>query len=281
MKRRLKGSLFIASCAVLTAASMLLLLIILGAIIARGLPAINLTFLTTGAFDFGRGGGVLYQITGTVILITAAGVLALPVALGTAIYQTEYIGTALKRTANLLIYALNGVPTIIFGLFGYIFFGVFLRMGVSWLTGSFILAVMILPTVVVSIKEAIESIPIKYREAGLALGFTRWRLIRSVIIPQSFFGMVTGLLLGLARAAGETAAIMFTATTFSGVSIPLSFHEPVTTLQTHILTLSQEALDPGARTNAWGAALVLVAVVFIMSAGAMFVRRKLKWGAEA
>jgi len=92
--------------------------------------------------------------------------------------------------------------------------------------------------------------------------------------------MVTGLLLGLARAAGETAAIMFTATTFSGVSIPLSFHEPVTTLQTHILTLSQEALDPGARTNAWGAALVLVAVVFIMSAGAMFVRRKLKWGGQ-
>ena len=97
----------------------------------------------------------------------------------------------------------------------------------------------------------IESIPVKYRESALSLGFSKWKLISTIIIPHSLFGIVTGLLLGLARAAGETAAIMFTATVFSGVDFPRSFQEPVTTLQTHILVLAQEALNPQARTNAW------------------------------
>ncbi len=280
MTRHLKAILFFSACIIATVLAVSLLFIILSAILSRGMPAISLEFLTAESKDFGQKGGIFYQIIGTIILIAGAGFLALPIALGTAIYQTEYIRAALQRTASVFIYALNGVPTIIFGLFGYIFFGIFLKMGVSWLSGSFILAIMILPTLVVSIKEAVESIPIKYREAGLALGFTQWRLIRTVIIPQSFFGVVTGLLLGLARAAGETAAIMFTATTFSGVLIPETFREPVTTLQTHILVLAQEAVNPQTRTNAWGAALVLVILVFLMTVGSMLVRRKLKLEAE-
>lgn len=280
MTRRLKAILFFSACAITAVFAVSLLFIILSAILSRGMPAISLEFLTTESKNFGQKGGIFYQIIGTIILITGAGFLAFPVALGTAIYQTEYIRPALQRTVSVFIYALNGVPTIIFGLFGYIFFGLFLKMGVSWLSGSFILAIMILPTLVVSIKEAIESIPIKYREAGLALGFTQWRLIRAVIIPQSFFGVVTGLLMGLARAAGETAAIMFTATAFSGVLIPQTLREPVTALQTHILVLSQEAVNPRTRTNAWGAALVLVILVFLMTLGSMLVRRKLKLEAD-
>ncbi|MGR3218445.1 MAG: phosphate ABC transporter permease PstA [Candidatus Anammoxibacter sp.] len=274
--RKLKAILFFSACIVTALVAVSLLFIILSAILSRGLPAISLEFLTSESKEFGQKGGILYQAIGTIILITGAGILSLPVALGTAIYQTEYLRPSLCRISSIVIYALNGVPTIIFGLFGYVFFGIFLKIGVSWLSGSFILAIMILPTLIVSIKEAIESIPVKYRESGLALGFSKWMLIRAVLIPHSFYGVVTGLLLGLGRAAGETAAIMFTATTFSGINIPHSFHEPVTTLQTHILVLAQEALNPEARSNAWGAALVLVTIIFFMSIGSMFVRSRLK-----
>ncbi len=280
MRRDLKEVIFFSACTTTTVTAISLLFIILSAIFVRGLPAINLEFLTAESREFGKNGGIFYQTMGTLILIGAAGVLALPIALGSAVYQTEYLSPSLRGTADLLVYALNAVPTIIFGLFGYMFFGVFLKLGVSWLTGSFILAIMVLPTVIVSIKEAIESIPVKYLEAGLALGLTQERLVRAVIIPQSLHGVVTGLLLGLARAAGETAAIMFTATTFSGVLLPSSFREPVTTLQTHILILAQEAINPRALTNAWGAALVLVALVMFMSIGSMLIREKITLEAE-
>ena len=133
---------------------------------------------------------------------------------------------------------------------------------------------MILPTLVVSIREAIDSIPNQYRDAGLALGMTTAQLIRAVIVPQSVAGMITGLLLGLARATGETAAIMFTATAFSGVNIPRSFNEPVATLQTHILVLSQEALHPSATDAVWGAALVLMGLVLCFSLGANVIRSR-------
>jgi len=253
-----------------------LLFAISGVILSNGLPALTVEFLTSGSKNFGQGGGIVYQIIGTLLLMTGAGFLALPLAMGTALYQTEYLRPSLQKIANMLIYALNGVPTILFGLFGYVFFGIFLKMGVSWLTGSFILAIMILPTLIVSIREAIDGIPLHYREAGLALGLDRWKIIRSVILPQSLFGIVTGMLLGLARAAGETAAIMFTATTFSGVRFPHSLTDPVTTLQTHILILAQEAVNPKARTNAWGAALVLVFIVFLMGIASMLLRKRLK-----
>ncbi len=280
MRRDLKEVIFFSACIITTVTAISLLFIILSAILVRGLPAINLEFLTTESKEFGQNGGILYQTMGTFILIGMAGILAFPIALGSAVYQTEYLSLSLRGTADLLVYALNAVPTIIFGLFGYMFFGVFLKLGVSWLTGSFILAIMVLPTVLVSIKEAIESIPFKYLEAGLALGLTQERLVRAVIIPQSIHGMVTGLLLGLARAAGETAAIMFTATTFSGVLLPASFREPVTSLQTHILILAQEAINPRALTNAWGAALVLVALIMLMSLGSMLIRATITHEAE-
>lgn len=275
MRRDIKEIIFFSGCIIATITAISSLFIILSAIFERGLPAINIEFLTAESKEFGQNGGIYYQTIGTVMLIGVAGFLALPVAMGSAIYQTEYLRSSMQRTANLFIHALNAVPTIIFGLFGYIFFGIFLKLGVSWLTGSFVLSIMILPTLIVSIKGAIESIPVQYREAGLALGLTQERLIRSVIIPQSLYGIITGLLLGLARAAGETAAIMFTATTFSGVLLPSSFQEPVTTLQTHILILAQEAISPQTLTNAWGAALVLVVLVMIMSIGSMLARRKL------
>ena len=243
-----------------------LLVSIFSIMLVKGLPALHGGFLLEESKDFGHAGGVLYQLTGTLILMTTAVFLSLPVALGSVLFQTEYlVAGKFKTLLTQFTYILNATPTILFGLVGYLFFGIYLDNGVSWITGSMILAVMILPTIQVSIREAVEALPEKYRETGMALGLSRPSQIRRIILPQCFYGMVTGVLLGLARAAGETAAIMFTATTFSGIQLPQSFSDPVPTLQTHILVLAQEATDQESIAQAWGAGLVLLGLVFILT----------------
>ncbi|CAI2717455.1 PstA family ABC transporter permease [Nitrospina watsonii] len=271
----------VALLAVLAATGCLILAFILVTVWLRGAPVLDWEFVTTASSGFGHAGGVRYQILGTTLLMTGAALLCLPVALGSVLFQTEFLRSPrLKKSVRSLIYSLNAVPTILFGLMGYIVFGVLLDTGVSWWTGTLILAVMILPTLHVSLLEAVESIPVPYREAGLALGLTPGQLIRSVILPHSFYGLVTGTLLGLARAAGETAAILFTATVFSGVTVPQSLAEPVTTLQTHILVLAQEAIDPEAVAQAWGAAFVLLMGVMFLIALALVIRTRLSMEAQ-
>ena len=281
MKADVFEKMVLAALFLLTAAGLSALAFILVTVTVKGLPAIDLEFLFTESRDFGLSGGILYQALGTVLLMAGAVTVCLPVALGAVLFQTEYLRSdRLKKLLRNLIYSLNGVPTILFGLVGYMVFGVFLRTGVSWVTGALVLAVMILPTLVVSIQEAVEALPDQYREAGAALGFTPWQQIRSIVLPQSVFGIVTGVVLGLARAGGETAAIMFTATTFSGVLFPQNFSDPVPTLQTHILVLAQEAVNPEAIANAWGAGLVLLTLVFFLIAGSLAMRARLRMESE-
>ena len=147
-----------------------------------------------------------------------------------------------------------------------------LQTGISWFVGGIILAMMILPTIILASHQAIRSIPNSYRENAQALGLTQWQVIRVVIFPRGINGAFTGLLLGLARAIGETAPIMFIATAFSGVTVPRTFFEPVSSLPTHILALAQQATNPQALQNAWGSSLVLVSLVFVFSISAL-VRR--------
>ncbi len=276
LERIIKSILFLT-----TAVGCFILILILAIVLWKGLSAINLTFLFEESRDFGSSGGIFYQAMGTSILMVAAAAICLPVALGSVLFQSEFLQSRpIKKTLRLLMYSLNGIPTIIFGLVGYLFFGVFLETGVSWVTGALVLAVMILPTLQVSIQEAVDSIPEIYRETGLALGLSSWQLIGSIIIPQSVSGIITGLLLGLARAAGETAAIMFTATVFSGAQFPGSWSDPVTTLQTHILVLAQESLNPQALANAWGAGLVLLMIVFMLILASLVFRARLNLESE-
>ncbi len=257
-----------------------LLVFILGTLFVKGLPAFHAGFLFEESRDFGLAGGIFYQVVGTLILMATAVLWSLPVALGSVLFQTEYLSGKFKTFLTQLTYILNATPTILFGLVGYLFFGVYLDKGVSWVTGSLILAVMILPTLQVSFREAVEALPEKYREAGMALGLSRPSQIRRIILPQCFYGMVTGVLLGLARAAGETAAIMFTATTFSGIQLPQSFSDPVPTLQTHILVLAQEAANPESMAQAWGAGLVLLGLVFILTLTAWAFRTRMVMESE-
>ena len=257
-----------------------LLVFILGIMFVKGLPAFHAGFLFEESRDFGLSGGIFYQAVGTLILMATAVLWSLPVALGSVLFQTEYLSGKFKTFLTQLTYILNATPTILFGLVGYLFFGVYLDKGVSWVTGSLILAVMILPTLQVSFREAVEALPEKYREAGMALGLSRPSQIRRIILPQCFYGMVTGVLLGLARAAGETAAIMFTATTFFGIQLPQSFSDPVPTLQTHILVLAQEAANPESMAQAWGAGLVLLGLVFILTLTAWAFRTRMVMESE-
>ncbi|MBT6347089.1 MAG: ABC transporter permease subunit [Nitrospina sp.] len=281
MKAKAVEKLVLGMISTITVLVVALLITILAVLFVKGYPALHSGFLFEESRDFGRAGGVLYQSAGTLILMITAVLLSLPVALGSVLYQTEYLSSGkLKTFLMQLTYILNATPTILFGLVGYLFFGVYLDAGVSWVTGSLILAVMILPTLQVSIREAVEGLPEKYREAGMVLGLTRSAQIYRIILPQCFYGIVTGIFLGLARVAGETAAIMFTATTFSGIQLPQSYSDPVPTLQTHILILAQEAVNPESLAQAWGAGLVLIGLVFMLTLVAWAFRTRMVMESE-
>ena len=240
----------------------LTLLSLLGLIIVKGAGAINLDFLTQSSRSFGASGGISDQIIGSLLMVVIAGLLVLPVSLGLALYMSEIIKSArARRAAKTILLTLNTVPSITFGIFGLVFFVTILGTGISWFVGSIILAFMMLPTVTLASYQSLNAIPSIYRENGYSLGFTQSQTFTHILIPQSFHGTVTGLLIGLARAVGETAPIMFVATAFSGVGFPSALHEPVSTLPTHILALAQQATNPEAVANAWGAALVLILIV--------------------
>ncbi len=171
---------------------------------------------------------------------------------------------------------MNGLPSILFGLFGFIVFVQWCGWGKSWLAGGLVLAMSMLPTVTVSLIERLKAIPREYTQAAAALGLNRAQIVWAVLLPQARGGLLTGSLLGLARAAGETAPIMFTATIFAGATWPHGFREsPVLTLPYHIFILAQDSFDPAVGAKLWGAALVLLALVFALSLLALPSRLKM------
>lgn len=278
----LNNRLFAEKCFALAARLSLILcscvlLFLLGSIVFQGIGALSLEFLFTPAKEFGKSGGIFYQIFGSLLIVIVAAFLVLPLALGTALYRNSY--NSHKGVANVMdqcLYALNAIPSVTYGIFGLIFFVNLLNTGISWFVGSIILAIMMLPTVTLATSQAMAAIPKIYQENAAALGLTRAQIVRRVTLPQSLHGVVTGLLIGLARAIGETAPIMFIATAFSGVKVPQSLVEPVSTLPTHILELAQQSTDPQALQNAWGASLTLVLLAASFSGLALFLRRRLK-----
>ncbi|WP_452225056.1 phosphate ABC transporter permease PstA [Lacinutrix chionoecetis] len=273
MTKALKNSVFKCTIWAAGLVSITILLFLITTLIWKGFSAISFDFLFSESKNFGSEGGIVYQIIGSLLLTLCAAAISFPLALGVAIYKSEYIKNKNIQTfTDTIIFSLNGIPSIIFGIFGLIFFVNVLQTGVSWFVGGIILAIMILPTIILSSYQSIKSIPITYRENASALGLTKWKVVRTVIFPRAINGAFTGLLLGLARAIGETAPIMFIATAFSGVSFPQSLMEPVSSLPTHILALAQQATNPQALQNAWGSSLVLVTLVFVFSISAL-VRR--------
>jgi phosphate transport system permease protein len=252
------------ACAI---AAVSVLIGIVAAIALRGLPAIRWSFFTEQIKLVGAEGGIFFNLIGTLILIVTAIVIAAPIATGLALLHGVYLQSAKwKRGLTLLLYVLNGVPSILFGIFGLMVFVKLFGWGKSWLAGGILLAVMMLPTVAVALIERIASLPSRYVEAAAGLGLNQSQIIWSVILPQCAGGLLTGSLLGLARAAGETAPIMFTATVFAGATIPHGIKEnPVLSLPYHVFILAQDSFDPNVATKLWGSALVLVGLVLLLS----------------
>jgi phosphate transport system permease protein len=251
------------SFALITGATLIvlaILIIILQDIIIHGLPALSWDFLTQPPKDLGRSGGIYPAIIGTLCLVIGAIAIALPLGVGAAIYLVEYTRegriTRLIRTG---VDLLNGTPSIVFGLFGFAFIVLYLNVGVSMLAGQVTLALMVLPTVIRTTEESLKNIPQSLREGSLALGATKWQTISKVILPPAVPGIVTGAILSIGRAAGETAPIMFTAVVFSSRFLPSSVFQPVMALPYHLFILATNV--PGSSTNKYGTALVLLMLV--------------------
>jgi phosphate transport system permease protein len=233
----------------------------------RGWPALSWSFFTEQIRLVGAAGGIFWNLVGTVILLASAAIICTPLALGLALVERVWLSGGRARGAlRVLLYTLNGIPSIVLGIFGLVVFVQWCGWGKSWLCGGLVLALMMLPTVTVALLERLKSIPSKYVEAAAALGLDRAQIVWSVLLPQAWSGLLTGSLLGLARAAGETAPIMFTATIFAGATLPHAIRDsPVLSLPYHIFILAQDSFDPAVGAKLWGAALVLLVLVFLLS----------------
>ncbi len=272
----------IAFC--LIVASIITVLSILGIIlfdiISHGLPYVTWDFLTQPPRALGREGGIFPAIVGTLYLTLGAIAIALPLGIGAAVYLNEYTKegrmTRLIRTGADL---LNGTPSIVFGLFGFAFLVIYLKFGVSLIAGQITLALMVLPTIIRTTEEALKSVPVSVREGSLALGATKWQTIRKVVLPPAAPGIITGTILSIGRAAGETAPILFTAVVFSQRFLPTSLFQPVMALPYHLYVLATNV--PGAEGNQYGTAVVLLVLVIAIYSVAIAVRnhyhKTLRW----
>ena len=266
--------------------SMTLLLIlpllgILGLLFVRGAPALSLEFLFS---DPARGmteGGIFPAIVGTLWLVGVSLAFAAPVGVLAAVYLYEYAReTWATRIIHLAIVNLAGVPSIVHALFGVGAFVLFLNFGTSILSASLTLGIMTLPVIIASTKEALAAVPMSFREACWNVGATRWQTIRHVVLPNSISGILTGVILQVSRAAGETAPILFTGAAFYLPFLPESVHDQCMALSMHLFTISTQVPDVP-EAIPYGTALVLLGVVLLVNTTSilfrMRLRRRRKW----
>lgn len=258
---KIEQGLVKAALQVMTAATVFILLFIIVFILRKGIPVLNLSFLTRNPVDMGRGGGIFSTIVGTLVLTLVAVLIAAPLGVGTAIFLTEY--TWENRVTRIIRFGadcLAGIPSIIFGLFGFILFVTKLRFGWSVLSGGLTLAFMILPTIIRTSEEAIKSVPGSYRRVSFSLGSTRWQMVTRVVLPAALPGIVTGIILSIGRSIGETAAVIFTAG--SALHLPTSIFSSSRTMAVHFYILAREGIS---MSNAYGTAAILVISILIIN----------------
>ena len=238
-----------------------ILIFVIVFVLREGLPVLSWDFLFSNPRDMGRAGGIFPTLVGTVVLPLLAIAIALPLGVGTAVYLTEYTReTRATRVIRFGTDCLAAIPSIIFGLFGFIFFVTMLGMGWSLLSGGLTLAIMILPTIIRTSEEAIHAVPNAYREVSFSLGATRWRTVVKVVLPNALPGIVTGVMLGIGRSIGETAAVIFTAG--SALRVPHSVFDSARTMSVHFYILAREGIST---ENAYGTAAVLILSVLAVN----------------
>jgi len=262
----------------LVSASAFVITLALGVIIFyilyNGISVINWDFITKPPTDSMTRGGIMPAILGTIYLTSGAIAVGLPLGIVSAIYLTEYAKEGrVIRFIKVGINCLAGIPSIVFGLFGLGFFVILLKFGSSILSGSLTLGFLILPTIIGASEEALKSVPQTFREASLSLGVSKWQTISRIVLPNALPGILTGSILGVGRAAGETAPIMFTAAAFFTAKLPSSLFDEVMALPYHIYVLATAGTNiETTRPIQYGTVLVLVTVVLGIDLIAIVIR---------
>jgi phosphate transport system permease protein len=243
-------------------------------ILIQGLPAISWSFLTTFPYDGVKQGGIFPAIFGTFLLTVGTAIFSVPLGIGAAIYLSEYApDNRWTRIIRIAIINLAGIPSVVYGLFGLGMFVIFLKLGTSILAGSLTLSIMTLPVIISTAEEALRAVPQSFRVVSLSIGATRWQTIRKIVLPQSLPGLMTGVILGLERAAGETAPILFTAASFFLPRLPHSPLDPTMALPYHLFVISTQV--PGMPVKIqYGTALVLIVFVLLMNLIANSIRSR-------
>lgn len=257
MSQRIMKGVFWAS-GILT---VILLLVIIGYILYKGLPVVNMSFIFSNPIDSGKSGGIFPMIVSSLYVTLIAVAVATPLGVGAAVYLSEYAGeNNLVKLIRFGAETLASIPSIVYGLFGLAFFVVYLGLGWCVLSGGLILAIMALPTILQVAEVSLEAVPASYREGSLAIGATKWQTIYNVVLPAAVPGITTGVILGLARAISEAAAIMFAVG--AALSVPISIFDPARPLPLHLYILATEGIS---LDNAYGTAAVLVLLVLVIT----------------
>lgn len=240
----------------------------------KGAPAISWEFLTQVPREGMRAGGILPAIVGTFWLTFGTGVIAVPLGVAAAIYLAEYApDNRWTRAIRIAIINLAGIPSVVYGLFGLGLFVLFLRLGTSIVAGSLTLAIMTLPVIISTTEEALRSVPNSFRVVSISLGGTQWQTVRRIVLPQALPGILTGIILGLERAAGETAPILFTVAAFYLPRLPSSPFDATMALPYHLFVISTQV--PGMPVQIqYGTALVLMVFVLGMNLIATAIRSR-------
>ncbi|MTI82988.1 MAG: phosphate ABC transporter permease PstA [Firmicutes bacterium] len=276
MSRRLKERLGFGSLAICTILAIIPLVGIVGFLTWKGAPALTWEFLTQPPRKFLTEGGLLPAIVGTLGLTLGTIVVALPLGIGTAIYLVEYAKRNFFTTlVRIAIVNLAGVPSVVYGLFGMGLFVLTLNLGRSLVAGALTLGFLTLPVIISTAEEALLSVPDDYRHASLALGATRWQTIRRVVLPAAFPSIITGAILGIGRAAGETAPIMFTAAAIYIPSLPRTIFDQVMALPYHLYAVATQ-IPNVPEPMAYGSAIVLLAIVGGLNLIAVIIRTKMR-----
>lgn len=263
--------LLLATILVVTPVLLIVLLILV-----RGLPAANPEFIFSMPRDGMRAGGIFPAIVGTIYLVLGTAVFSIPFGILAAVYLNEYAGrNPLTRMIELAIINLAGVPSIVYGLFGLGLFVTFLGFGASILAGSLTLAIMTLPVIITATREALSAVPRAFREVSFSLGASRWQTVRHAVLPNAVPGILTGTILGLSRAAGETAPILFTVAAFYLPRLPQSVYDQAMVLPYHIYVLSTQVPNVSVKIQ-YGTVLVLVGLVFILNIIAAYIRARFR-----
>lgn len=259
MNKKSKNAVFYGIVGLLSSVALVSMLLIVGFVLLKGLPGITGEFLSQSPSKMGKDGGIFPIIIGTLYVTLVALVIATPIGVSAAIYFNEYSrDNKGVRIIRFFTEVLAGIPSIIFGLFGYAFFVVFLGLGWSVLSGGLTLAIMILPTLIRATEESLKTVPMSYREGSLSLGATKWQTIIKVILPCCKSGVLTGLILGMGRAIGETAAVMLTIG--GSMRMAESLFDPTRTMALHLYMLASEGISEE-KTYATAALLIIIVLI--------------------